>query len=76
MIYELRITNFMDDSFFECPWVWLVSVCVAGLVLLARCEEREPYDPYAWQGGQPDGAEAVAAYELEMLANSLPPCVE
>lgn len=37
----------MDDSFFECPWVWLVSFCVLALLLLARCEEREPYDPYA-----------------------------
>lgn len=63
------------DEFFECPLVWLVSLCVLALVLLARCEEREGYDPYAWQGAGPDSAEAVAAYELEM-ANSLPPCVE
>ncbi len=62
----------MGDSFFECPWVWLCSLCVLALVLLARCEEREPYDPYAWQGVTPDGADA-ACYEAEMVANSLPP---
>ncbi len=59
----------MGDSFFECPWVWLVSLCVLALVLLARCEEREPYDPYAWQGAQPDGADgyALEVYEYEMV---------
>lgn len=62
----------MGDSFFECPWVWLCSLCVLGLVLLARCGEREVYDPYAWQGVTPDGADA-ACYEAEMVANSLPP---
>ncbi len=60
------------DEFFERPVVWLCSLCVLGLVLLARCEEREPYDPYAWQGVTPDAADA-ACYEEEMLANSLPP---
>ena len=44
----------MGDSFFECPWVWLVSLCVLALVLLARCEEREPYDPYAGCPSSPD----------------------
>lgn len=44
----------MDDSFFECPWVWLVSVCVAGLVLLARCEAIDEYDPYAGCPSSPD----------------------
>ncbi len=68
----------MGDSFFECPWVWLCSLCVLALVLLARCEEREPYDPYAWQGVTPDGADgyALEVYEAEMVGNSLPPCVE
>lgn len=28
-----------------------VSEVVAVLVLLARCEEVEPYAPYGWQGG-------------------------
>ncbi len=32
----------MGDSFFECPLVWLCSLCVLALVLLARCEERCP----------------------------------
>lgn len=42
-------------------------------MLLARCGDPYAggYDPYAWQGAQPDGAE-VACYEYEM-ANSLPP---
>ncbi len=93
----------MGESFFERPVVWLCAACVAGLVLLARCDVPEEYDPYAWQGGYPDAEEAVAAYERElvpgfvgtesrsgyaeatplrnsgeseMLANSLPPCVE
>ena len=56
----------MGDSFFECPWVWLCSLCVLALVLLARCGEREPYDPYAWQGATPDGADA-ACYVYEMV---------
>lgn len=64
----------MGDSFFENPLVWLCAACVLALVLLARCEEREVYDPYAWQGAQPEAAE-VGCYEFEM-ANSLPPCVE
>lgn len=63
------------DEFFECPLVWLCAACVLVLVLLARCEEREVYDPYAWQGVTPDGAE-VACYERELVGNSLPPCVE
>lgn len=54
------------DEFFERPVVWLLSAAVAGLVLLARCDEPEEYDPYAWQGAQPDGAE-VACYEAEMV---------
>ena len=44
----------MDDSFFERPVVWLCSLCVLVLVLLARCEEREPYDPYAGCPSSPD----------------------
>ena len=45
----------MDDSFFTRPWVWALAVCMVGLVLLARCEEeREVFDPYAWQGAQPE----------------------
>lgn len=92
----------MDDSFFECPLVWLCAACVLALVLLARCGAIEEYDPYAWQGAQPDGADAACyEYEMvpgfvgtesrsvyaeatplrssgesEMVANSLPPCVE
>ncbi len=54
------------DAFFERPVVWLCSLCVLALVLLARCGEREVYDPYAWQGAQPDGAE-VGCYEYEMV---------
>ena len=55
------------DEFFERPVVWLCSLCVLALVLLARCGEAiEEYDPYAWQGAQPDGAD-VACYEREML---------
>ena len=42
------------DEFFERPVVWLCAVCVAGLVLLARCEEREVYDPYAGCPSSPD----------------------
>lgn len=64
----------MGESFFECPLVWLFAVCVLALVLLARCGAIEEYDPYAWQGAQPEAAE-VGCYEFEM-ANSLPPCVE
>ena len=41
-------------EFFERPVVWLLSAAVAGLVLLARCEEREPYDPYAGCPSSPD----------------------
>lgn len=63
------------DDFFECPLVWLFAVCVLALVLLARCDVPEEYDPYAWQGAQPDAAE-VACYEQELVANSLPPCGE
>lgn len=63
------------DEFFECPWVWLCSLCVLALVLLVRCGAIEEYDPYAWHGAQPDGADA-ACYEADMVANSLPPCVE
>lgn len=37
----------MGDSFFECPWVWLCSLCVLALVLLARCGVIDEYDPYA-----------------------------
>ena len=56
------------DEFFERPVVWLCSLCVLALVLLARCEDPYAggYDPYAWQGGTPDGAE-VACYEFEMV---------
>lgn len=50
----------MGESFFECPLVWLFAVCVLALVLLARCDVSEEYDPYAWQGGQPEAAEAVS----------------
>ena len=57
----------MDDSFFECPWVWLCSLCVLALVLLATCDRYDDgYDPYAWQGVTPDGTE-VACYEYEMV---------
>lgn len=63
------------DEFFERPVVWLCAVCVAGLVLLARCDMPEEYDPYAWQGGQPEAAE-VACYERELVGNSLPPTAE
>ena len=62
------------NEFFECPSVWLFSVCVLALVLLARCDVPEEYDPYAWQGAQPEAVE-VGCYEFEM-ANSLPPCGE
>ena len=66
------------EDFFECPWVWLFSACMAGLVLLATCDRYDDgYDPYAWQGGQPEAAGyAMAVYEAEMLANSLPPTAE
>lgn len=71
------------DEFFERPVVWLLSAAVAGLVLLARCDVPEGFDPYCWQGAQPDAAEA-AVYEEAMVnydlrgtkyefANSLPP---
>lgn len=42
------------DEFFERPVVWFCSLCVLGLVLLARCEEREPYDPYAGCPSSPE----------------------
>ena len=42
------------DEFFERPVVWLCALCVLALVLLARCEEREPYDPYAGCPSSPD----------------------
>lgn len=63
------------DTFFERPVVWLLSAAVAGLVLLARCEVPEGFDPYAWQGVTPD-AGCAACYEEEMVANSLPPVPE
>lgn len=57
----------MGDSFFECPLVWLFAVCVLALVLLATCDRYDDgYDPYAWQGAQPEAAE-VACYEYEMV---------
>lgn len=72
------------DDFFECPLVWLCAACVLVLVLLARCGEREVYDPYAgcpstpWLGAGADDADgyAMEVYEFEMVGNSLPPCVE
>lgn len=65
----------MDEVFFMRPWVWALAVCMVGLVLLARCEAIDEYDPYAWQGAQPDGADgyAMEVYEYEMVENSLPP---
>ena len=44
----------MGDSFFENPLVWLCAACVLALVLLARCGEREVYDPYAGCPYTPD----------------------
>ena len=44
----------MGDSFFECPWVWLCSLCVLALVLLARCGAIEEYDPYAGCPSSPE----------------------
>ena len=64
------------DEFFERPVVWLCAVCVVGLVLLARCEEREVYDPYAGCPAEDADGYALEVYEEEMVANSLPPCVE
>lgn len=55
------------DEFFERPVVWLFAVCVLALVLLARCDVPEEYDPYAWQGAGPEAADAVAAYEWELV---------
>ena len=66
----------MGDSFFENPLVWLCAACVAGLVLLARCDMPEEYDPYAGCPAEDADGYAMAVYEAEMLANSLPPCVE
>lgn len=42
------------DEFFECPLVWLFAVCVLALVLLARCDVPEEYDPYAGCPSTPD----------------------
>ena len=65
------------DDFFECPWVWLFSACVAALVLLATCDRYDDgYDPYAGCPAEDADGYAMAVYEAEMLANSLPPCVE
>lgn len=63
------------DDFFECPWVWMASLCVAAAVLLARCDVPEGFDPYEWQGVTPD-ADCAACYERDMVADSLPPCGE
>lgn len=64
------------DEFFECPLVWLFAACVLALVLLARCDVPEEYDPYAWQGADDADGYALEVYEYEMVGNSLPPCVE
>ena len=63
----------MGDSFFECPWVWLCSLCVLALVLLARCDVPEGYDPYAGCPAEDADGYALEVYEFEMVANSLPP---
>ena len=42
------------DEFFERPVVWLCSLCVLALVLLARCGAIEEYDPYAGCPSTPD----------------------
>ena len=46
------------DEFFECPLVWLFAVCVLALVLLARCDVPEEYDPYAGCPYSPDARTA------------------
>lgn len=61
------------DEFFERPVVWLCSLCVLALVLLAKCEEPEPYDPYAGCPADDADGYAMEVYEFEMVANSLPP---
>lgn len=66
----------MGESFFECPLVWLFAVCVLALVLLARCDVPEEYDPYAGCPAEDADGYAMAVYEAEMLANSLPPTAE
>ena len=68
----------VSDEFFMRPWVWLFSAAVAGLVLLARCEDpyEGDYDPYAGCPAEDADGYAMEVYEEQLLANSLPPCGE
>lgn len=58
--------------------MWLCSLCVLALVLLATCDRYDDgYDPYAWQGVTPEAdGYALEVYEYEMVENSLPPTAE
>lgn len=74
------------DAFFERPVVWLCSLCVLALVLLARCpsspdtrtasgyaEARHSEAPWLGAGADDADGYALEVYEFEMVENSLPP---